>query len=80
MSRPSFSGALLGFLLTSVSACSGGRTQADCDAIAQEIRDAAAARGIPAQGICSSQNPTVQKDFGAKCQELRECNDDLDGK
>ncbi len=47
-----------------------GTSQADCDKIAQEIRDHA---GTRAQGICSS---TVQTDidrYGKACRALEDC-------
>lgn len=76
MMRSSLSVAVLALLLT-LPSC-GGRTQEDCDAIAEDIRDMAAARGIPPQGVCSSTSEAVRLDFGARCKELRECNAEVD--
>ncbi|MBX3218513.1 MAG: hypothetical protein KF850_41285 [Labilithrix sp.] len=60
-------------------ACGGGggdgRNEEDCNQIAEDIRKAASARGLPAQGICNNKNPEVQKDFKQACDALRECND-----
>lgn len=54
--------------------CSSGRTQADCDRIAADIRKAAAQRGFPAQGICN--NPAAS-DLKPACDDLRECNEEV---
>ena len=47
----------------------------DCDKIATDIRQAAAQRGVPSAGICSSPNLQIQKDFGSACTALKNCND-----
>ena len=58
-----------------LAACSGGSNSGqDCDAIASEIRDAAAKRGISSVGVCTSTNPAIQKDFASACQSLKDCN------
>ena len=63
-----------------VAACSSStsdktKTQADCDAIATQIRTAATQRSLDPNGVCSSTDPAVKKDFGASCQSLQDCND-----
>lgn len=52
--------------------------QSKADAVANDIRRAAQLRGIPAQGVCSSTNPTIQKDFGSACTTLKDNNDKVD--
>jgi hypothetical protein len=60
-----------------IAACSGGSdksdcsSQAQCDTIANDIRNAAKARNIPTQGICSANPPP---DFKSACDALRDCN------
>lgn len=61
--------------------CSGGpggsgqqRTQADCDAIAEQIRTEAVKEGFATQGICN--NPAA-KNFAQACEQLHECNASL---
>jgi hypothetical protein len=54
------------------SSCSGGsgQTQADCDKLATEIRNAAVQRNIPAQGACERNIP----DLAQACADLAACN------
>jgi hypothetical protein len=52
--------------------------QSKADSVANEIRSAAAARGLNTQGVCSNSNPSVQKDFGTACKTLKENNDKVD--
>lgn len=52
--------------------------QSKADAVAGEIRDAANKRGISSVGVCSSTNVTIQKDFGAACNTLKQNNDKVD--
>lgn len=52
--------------------------QSKADAVANDIRRAAQLRGIPSQGVCSSTNPTIQKDFGSACTTLQDNNDKVD--
>lgn len=52
--------------------------QSKADAVANDIRRAAELRGIPAQGVCTSTNASIQKDFGNACQTLRDNNDKVD--
>lgn len=49
--------------------------QKECDAIAEDIRNAARVRGIASQGICNNPSAT---DFAAACARLRKCNQELD--
>ncbi len=62
-----------------VAACGGNSstTQADCDAIAKEIRDAANVRGISSVGVCSTTNAAIQRDLGPACARLKACEDAL---
>lgn len=65
-------------VLSVFSACASedcDETQTECDKIAADIRQGAALRGIPSQGICSSSNARTQRDFGSACAKLRDCND-----
>lgn len=52
--------------------------QSKADAVANDIRRAAQLRSIPPQGVCSSTNPTIQKDFGNACTTLKDNNDKVD--
>lgn len=52
--------------------------QSKADAVADEIRSAAQARGIPSQGVCNSTNPSVQRDFANACATLQDNNDKVD--
>lgn len=52
--------------------------QSKADAVANDIRRAASLRGISSQGVCSSSNAQVQRDFGAACKTLRDNNDKVD--
>lgn len=68
-------------VLLSLVACSGGSggeptTQAECDKIAADIREAASRRSPPLnpQGVCNSTDATVKKDFQQACDALRDCN------
>ena len=67
---------LLITLIVTVACSTKGKSQADCDKIANDIRASAQARGLAPQGICTNENPDVKKDFGAACQSLKDCNDD----
>lgn len=66
-------------LIVILAACSGSDGQScpsrdECDQNANEIRAAAQQRGLPAQGICNSTSPSVQRDFKAACDKQRTCN------
>jgi hypothetical protein len=64
-------------LLAAVAGCSGkSKTQADCDAIANDIRSSATDAGKDPAGICVSTDPNIKQQFGAKCQALTDCNND----
>lgn len=64
-------------LTCAFAACAGkAHTQADCDAIADDIRTAAARRNLDTRGICNSTNATIQQDFGKACADLKACQDD----
>jgi hypothetical protein len=52
--------------------------QSKADAMANEIRRAASQRGLSSQGICSSTNAQIQKDFGTACSTLKDNNDKVD--
>jgi hypothetical protein len=59
-------------------ACSNEKAEKEreCEEIATEIREAATARGLNTQGVCSNPNPQVQKDFGPACARLKKCNEE----
>jgi len=67
---------LLAVLSIGCSSSGPSKTQAECDSMADDIRKAAAARGIPADGVCSSANAQIQKDFGQACANLKSCQSD----
>ena len=69
--------ALLVTLASSACGPSAEEKQRECDSIASDIRRDAALRGVSSQGICSSTNQQIQKDFGVRCQQLKECNDEV---
>lgn len=52
--------------------------QSKADAVANDIRRASSLRGISSQGVCSSSNAQIQKDFGNACKTLRDNNDKVD--
>ena len=52
--------------------------QSKADAVAADIRRAASLRGISSQGVCSSSNAQIQRDFGNACKTLRDNNDKVD--
>jgi tetratricopeptide (TPR) repeat protein len=52
--------------------------QSKADAVANDIRRAASLRGISSQGVCSSSNAQIQRDFGNACKTLRDNNDKVD--
>lgn len=52
--------------------------QSKADAVANDIRRATSLRGISSQGVCSSSNAQIQKDFGAACKTLKANNDKVD--
>lgn len=52
--------------------------QSKADAVASDIRTAAQQRGIPSQGVCSSTNPSIQKDFANACKTLKDNNNKVD--
>lgn len=56
-------------------ACSSGRSKADCEKIAADIRRAADARGLPSQGVCNNQGAP---EFREACEALRKCNEEAD--
>jgi hypothetical protein len=69
-----------------VALCACGKSESECnetrqrcDRISNDIKQAAAARGIAAEGVCTSSEEQVQKDFGRACAEQKACNDELDG-
>lgn len=68
-------------VLACIAACSSSsssdktKTQADCDAISSQIRTAATQRSLDPNGVCTSTDPAIQKDFSAACQNLKDCND-----
>jgi hypothetical protein len=66
---------LSALVLTALLGCSSGRTEADCERIAANIRKAAAQQGFPTQGICNNPNATA---FKAACDDLHACNDEAD--
>ena len=53
-------------------------SQSKADSVTNSIRDAAAKRGVSSAGVCTSTNATIQKDFGAACQTLKQNNDKVD--
>jgi hypothetical protein len=64
-------------LLVIVAGCSSkSKTQADCDAIGNDIRSSAADAGKDSNGICVSTDPAIKQQFGAKCQALTDCQND----
>jgi hypothetical protein len=65
----------IGIVLLSAS-CGSDKTksQADCDAISNEIRTTATQRGLDPNGVCSSTSPTVQADFQKACAALDDCH------
>lgn len=52
--------------------------QSKADAVANDIRRHASLRGISSQGVCSSSNAQIQRDFGNACKTLRDNNDKVD--
>lgn len=68
-------------------ACSSGTTSSgadgggDCNAIADEIRDAAIKRGYDGnkdgmpdgQGVCADTDAQIQKDFATACARVKAC-------
>ena len=65
-----------------VVACSGGssKTQADCDAIANQIRQQAQKDGLATTGICNSTDPSVARRYAEACKALQECQAEVDKK
>jgi hypothetical protein len=74
--NPMLTRLLLSALL--LTACSSkSRSQSECDAIANDIRSALVDAGkSPSTVVCASTDPDTQKQFGAKCQALTDCNND----
>jgi hypothetical protein len=72
------------WLLAATVACSSGSSgsAADCDGIADRIRDRALRIGYDgdrdgapdAKGVCNDTDATIRRDFGADCDALRACN------
>ncbi len=58
---------------SSTSSGSGGSDSSDCVSTQQEIRDAAAKRGLDPTTVCTSTDPAVQKDFAAACAKAKGC-------
>lgn len=52
--------------------------QSKADSVANEIRSAAQQRGLQPTGICTSTNPSVQKDFATACSTLKDNNNKVD--
>jgi len=67
-----------GLASTIVFAAFKADAQSKADAVANDIRRAASLRGISSQGVCSSSNAQIQKDFGNACKTLRDNNDKVD--
>lgn len=73
-----------GLIVASVVAClllaCGGEeednrtTQAECDKLSNDIREAAESRGLLPVGVCSNADPQVQETFRRMCDALTECN------
>jgi hypothetical protein len=66
---------LLATFVLVAAACSG-RTQADCDAIASDIRAEAQRFGLPHEGVCL--HPAAPQSIRSRCDELRRCNEEVD--
>ncbi len=47
-----------------------------CDAIAEDIRQAATKRGYAGADVCADTMPAIQKDFASACANLAACNAD----
>jgi hypothetical protein len=60
---------LFSFVLL-LAGCSSGTTQADCDKIANDIRDAGGGAGV-----CVSTAPADVAKFGKACAALKDCED-----
>lgn len=67
-----------GLISAAVFAAFKADAQSKADAVASDIRRAASLRGISSQGVCSSSNGQIQKDFGNACKTLRDNNDKVD--
>ena len=52
--------------------------QSKADGVAGEIRNAANKRGISSVGVCTSTNPSIQKDFSGACATLKQNNNKVD--
>jgi hypothetical protein len=76
--RPAKMSARVPLLIVAVAACSSdGRTQADCDKIAADIRARAVEQyGQPAQGACN--NPALKPQFDKACADLAACQAEVD--
>lgn len=78
---PVYAGAAItvgGLVSAIVFAAFKADAQSKADAVANDIRRAASLRGISSQGVCSSSNAQIQKDFGNACKTLRDNNDKVD--
>lgn len=47
-----------------------------CDAVAEDIRQAAAKRGYVGSDVCADTTPAIQKDFASACASLAACKAD----
>lgn len=47
-----------------------------CDAIAEDIRQAASKRGYAGADVCADTTPAIQKDFSPACANLAACKAD----
>lgn len=47
-----------------------------CDAVAEDIRQAATKRGYVGSDVCADTTPAIQKDFASACASLAACKAD----
>jgi hypothetical protein len=64
-----------GFVSAVIFALFKNDAQSKADKVAEQIRDAARARGLPTQGACNNPNAP---EFGSACRTLRDNNDKVD--
>jgi hypothetical protein len=60
---------------TSLDGGSSG-SSSKCDAIADDIRQAATKRGYSGSDVCADTTPAIQKDFASACANLAACKAD----